>query len=83
MIRLEAMCSQSSVRIFFLVIVSGAEGTADRVTLLQLFWNHTFYFSSQSTLTGIVIAHTAEGKQHGTTNEGIKKMVNYLKSLNM
>lgn len=35
------------------------------------------------TNTAIIIAHTAEGKGHGDTNDGVSKIVKYLKELNM
>jgi len=37
----------------------------------------------QKTETAILIAHTAEGKQHGDTNTGVQAIVTYLKGLNM
>jgi len=37
----------------------------------------------QKSETAIVIAHTAEGKQQGESNTGVKGVVDYLKGLNM
>jgi len=37
----------------------------------------------QKTETAILIAHTAEGKQHADTNSGVQTIVTYLKGLNM
>jgi len=37
----------------------------------------------QKSETAIVIGHTAEGKQQGETNTGVKAVVDYLKGLNM
>jgi hypothetical protein len=39
--------------------------------------------SIQKSTTAIVMAHTKEGAAQGTTNEGLKKVVEYLKSNNM
>merc|ERR1719378_1939904 len=36
--------------------------------------------SIQKSTTAIVMAHTKEGAAQGTTNEGLKKVVEYLKS---
>jgi len=33
--------------------------------------------------TAVVIGHTAEGKQQGDTNTGVKAIVDYLKGMNM
>ena len=35
------------------------------------------------TNTGIIVAHTAEGKNQGSTNKGVKEIADYLKSINM
>lgn len=37
----------------------------------------------QKTKTAILIAHTAEGKQHGDTNKAVDTIVQYLEGLNM
>jgi len=37
----------------------------------------------QKSETAVVIAHTAEGKQQGETNTGVKGIVDYLKGMNM
>lgn len=37
----------------------------------------------QKSETAIVISHTAEGKQQGETNTGVKAVVDYLKGMNM
>jgi len=37
----------------------------------------------QKSETAIVMAHTAEGKQQGETNTGVKGIVDYLKGMNM
>jgi len=37
----------------------------------------------QKSETAVVIGHTAEGKQQGETNTGVKGIVDYLKGMNM
>jgi len=37
----------------------------------------------QKSETGVIIGHTAEGKQQGETNTGVKGVVDYLKGMNM
>jgi len=37
----------------------------------------------QKSETAVVIGHTAEGKQQGETNTGVKAIVDYLKGMNM
>jgi len=37
----------------------------------------------QKSETGIVMAHTIEGKPQGETNKGVKAIVDYLKGMNM
>jgi len=37
----------------------------------------------QKSETAVVIGHTAEGKQQGETNTGVKTIVDYLKGMNM
>lgn len=36
-----------------------------------------------ATKTGIVIAHTAEGSEQGKTNEAVKQLADYIRSMNM